>query len=298
MERKIGEIFEYNGEWYQCVKSPDGSCKHCDMNFGGKCPIPIKECVASSRSDLSYVIFKKLEKVGEPFTIVGKLHQHYKVFDIDNVYGDVFWCVHNYKAKILTIEIKQNKEDMEECGDNRFEVIEKAKKHLLSSTNIESRKEEMKVLDNFLFRCWQMGWLKQYEDAEEKKLKSFNLEAAKSGKPVCTRDGRKARIICFDSKNDPRRPIVALVEHNDNELLYEYTIEGKERFSHISTTGTSDLLMLPEKKEGWVNVYRDCDGVNITKDDNIYSSKDAAIASAQIIDRDNYVATTIIKWEE
>ena len=31
-------------------------------------------------------------------------------------------------------------------------------------------------------------------------LKPFNLEAAKQGKPVCTRDGRKARIICFDAK--------------------------------------------------------------------------------------------------
>ena len=72
MERKIGEIFEYNGEWYQCLKSPDEGCKHCDMNFGGKCPIPIKECVASSRSDLYHVIFKKLEKVGEPITVNGK----------------------------------------------------------------------------------------------------------------------------------------------------------------------------------------------------------------------------------
>lgn len=59
-----------------------------------------------------------------------------------------------------------------------------------------------------------------------------------------------------------------------------------------------DLLMLPEKKEGWVNVYRDCDGANITRDDNIYSSKEAAIASAQIIDGNNYVATTKINWEE
>lgn len=22
MERKVGEIFEYNGEWYQCVEQP------------------------------------------------------------------------------------------------------------------------------------------------------------------------------------------------------------------------------------------------------------------------------------
>ena len=32
-----------------------------------KCPIPTKECMAILRSDLSYVIFKKLEKVGEPY---------------------------------------------------------------------------------------------------------------------------------------------------------------------------------------------------------------------------------------
>lgn len=286
MERKIGEIFEYNGEWYQCVKSPDGSCKHCDMNFGGKCPIPIKECVASSRSDLSYVIFKKLEKVGEPFTIVGKLHQHYKVFDIDNVYGDVFWCVHNYKAKILTIEIKQNKEDMEECGDNRFEVIEKAKKHLLSSTNIESRKEEMKVLDNFLFRCWQMGWLKQYEDAEEKKLKSFNLEAAKSGKPVCTRDGRKARIICFDAKCN--LPIIALVtDTKGNENLISYYSNG--RLTNANET-CCDLMMLPEKKEGWVNVYKG--GLLDTKS---YPTKKEAFDKAC---PEVYVDTVKINWSE
>lgn len=40
------------------------------------------------------------------------------------------------------------------------------------------------------------------EDMEEKNLnlKPFDLEAAKAGKPVCTRDGRKARIICFNAK--------------------------------------------------------------------------------------------------
>lgn len=51
---------------------------------------------------------------------------------------------------------------MDNCGDNRFEIIGKAKQDLLKSTNIDSSKDEMKVLDNFLFRCWQMGWLNQY----------------------------------------------------------------------------------------------------------------------------------------
>lgn len=51
----------------------------------------------------------------------------------------------------------------EVCGDNRFEIIEAAKKDLIESTNIEGSPKEMEVLDSFLFRCWQMGWLKKYE---------------------------------------------------------------------------------------------------------------------------------------
>ena len=54
----------------------------------------------------------------------------------------------------------------EVCSDNRFELIAKAKKDILDSTNIESSTAEMAVLDNILFRCWQMGWLDKY--AEEK----------------------------------------------------------------------------------------------------------------------------------
>lgn len=49
------------------------------------------------------------------------------------------------------------------CGDNRFEIIEAAKKDILEKTNIESSHAEMAVLNSFLFRCWQMGWLEKYD---------------------------------------------------------------------------------------------------------------------------------------
>lgn len=49
------------------------------------------------------------------------------------------------------------------CGDNRFEIIQKAKDDILESTNIGCCPDEMKVLDSFLFRAWQMGWLDKYE---------------------------------------------------------------------------------------------------------------------------------------
>lgn len=47
----------------------------------------------------------------------------------------------------------------EVCGDNRFELIGEFKGELIEGTNIEASPEEMAVLDNILFRIWQMGWL-------------------------------------------------------------------------------------------------------------------------------------------
>ena len=53
------------------------------------------------------------------------------------------------------------------CTDNRFDIIDRAKQDLIINTNIDTSEDEMKVLDSFLFRCWQMGWLNQYEDEVE-----------------------------------------------------------------------------------------------------------------------------------
>ena len=49
------------------------------------------------------------------------------------------------------------------CTDDRFEVIAKYKAELLDKTNIETSAEEMAVIDNILFRMWQMGWLDRLE---------------------------------------------------------------------------------------------------------------------------------------
>ena len=218
MERKIGEIFEYNGEWYQCVES--SGCAPCVFNETDCRDIDTGSCDEDSRSDGKSIVFKNLKKIGEPFyrrwTLEGnnKLMQRYKTYTTPLITIDKQEVFYNLTNDLLEIEIKQH--EMKEVNNPNLSNTEKIGKN----------------------------------------LKPFSLEAAKLGKPVCTRDGRNARIICFDSKNDPQRPIIALVENNSNELLYEYTIEGKERFSHISTTGTSDLMMFPEKKEGWIVIRR------------------------------------------
>ena len=56
---------------------------------------------------------------------------------------------------------------MNDYTGSQFEIIAKAKQALLDSTNIETSPEEMAVLDNFLFRCWQMGWLDDYDDSKD-----------------------------------------------------------------------------------------------------------------------------------
>ena len=242
-EWKIGEIRQVNGEWCQCVEGT--YCKDCAYHNEDYdlCDTESQKCLSNKRSDGKEVIFKKLEKVGSPFTSRGKLCQHYKVFDMDNVCGYGFCCVLNYKAKTIAIEIEEKKEDMEEKKLN---------------------------------------------------LKPFDIQKAREGKPVCTRDGRKVRIICFDAKRKNEKSIIALVPSKDYpefEDLIAYPTNGNYYGGHEND---GDLMMLPEKKEGWVNVYKGIDGVTFSK--YPYTSKDEAIKETDILF--GRIDTIKVSWEE
>ena len=201
MERRIGEIFELGGEWYQCIEHK--GCHSCvfTLNHGRSCGFNgYPHC--AYRSDGKSVIFKKLEKVGEQFLYKGKQMQSYIRATDELVcnWNNNLLLLEYGGSNIINIEIKQNQEDMEE---NKL------------------------------------------------KLKPFDLEAAKAGKPVCTRDGYKARIICFDAKG-MHQPIVALVTQ-DNGVEYIETYYSNGRFNDdINSQSGGDLMMLPEKKEGWI----------------------------------------------
>lgn len=278
MEHKIGEIFEYNGEWYQCVKS-DGTCNGCVGKFQpySFCK-DFKRCVGK--------IFKKLEKVGEPYFNgqYGEVLQEYKYY-IPPITPDL--RIHIIRLGIVGIELKQNEEDMEEN-----------KTPLLKEDNALTRTVYAyvngKVSDKELIRP-----IKEMSDEypyDKNGLKPFSLEAAKAGKPVCTRDGRKARIICFDAKQD--KPIIALVETRCDkdapiEDIEKYFTNGHSVFEDGESC--SDLMMLPEKKEGWINIYHDKEG-NIYTDENVYNTEKDAI---NFCPHDKCrVATVKIEWEE
>lgn len=80
-------------------------------------------------------------------------------------------------------------------------------------------------------------------------------------KPVQTREGRPARIICTD-RSHPDFPIIALVTGLDGrETFATFTTQGK--FFALSESSLN-LVNVPERKSRWANSYRNNVGGEVT----------------------------------
>ena len=123
-------------------------------------------------------------------------------------------------------------------------------------------------------------------------MKSFSLnEYLKNpNRRIITRDGKDARIICTN-KNHHKYSVVALIQKDCAEIVQCYTTEGRYNGGMQSA---EDLFFAPEKKEGWINIYKTPDGVSHPS--KIYTSKEVAEVSAK--NRVYYITTIKIEWEE
>jgi hypothetical protein len=83
-------------------------------------------------------------------------------------------------------------------------------------------------------------------------MREFNLADAKAGKPVVTRDGRATRFMGIVNG---KSPVFAVTFSDGSEVVYTYEQSGK-----FTNNPFLDLVMKPEKKEYWVNVYREDNG--------------------------------------
>lgn len=276
MERKIGEIFEFGGEWYQCLKGI--SCKECDFS-GNNITCDIHgtiTCTRKGRSDDTSVVFKKLDKIGESYTLESKKFQKYRVFHTPYIYNKIDCSWQSFADPYyIGLEVKQNKEEVMyiykvtmNTGDRDY-LLDKLES-ILHDTHCQQYKDEIRE-----------AFSKYISTESVSDLKPFDLKAAKAGKPVCTRDGRNTRIVCFDKADE--RPIVALISDSGSEFVYEYLIDGR---CYKSKDDDNDLMMLPEKKSGWMNVY----------EERIYDTKQGAIKAKY--DGANYIDTIKISWEE
>lgn len=113
-------------------------------------------------------------------------------------------------------------------------------------------------------------------------------------KPIVTRDGCRARIVCTD-RNHKDYPIVALVLIGCTEKMASYMENGM----YLKDTPSSmDLLFAPEtktKRVGWMNVCKYGDNKHFALVGGvIHPTREQALT-----ERPDYVVDTIqIRWEE
>lgn len=88
---------------------------------------------------------------------------------------------------------------------------------------------------------------------QETKLRPFDLEAAKRGDIITTKNGHKVKIICYEKEDRFDRPIVALVRSEPGtELVICYSNKGLSD----ANTEVYDLMMAPKKVKGWINIFK------------------------------------------
>lgn len=133
-----------------------------------------------------------------------------------------------------------------------------------------------------------------FDNTEPVAMKPFDLEKAKAGEPVMTRNGCKARVICFD-REEVDFPLVALVTDPESgtETLETYRADGGYTIAGAVTE--ADLVMAPVKKEGWMNIYSHDGGVFASvRGGPIFATKELADENTN----DNRIACMRVEWEE
>ena len=122
-------------------------------------------------------------------------------------------------------------------------------------------------------------------------MKQFNLEEylKNPSREVITRDGRNARIICTDAKND--YPIVALIEAPNGKERQPCGYK-KDGTYVVGEKLSCDLFFAPEKHEGWLNIYHSENGFYLRG--TPYKTKEE-VAKAN---HETFCTTIKFEWEE
>ena len=118
----------------------------------------------------------------------------------------------------------------------------------------------------------------------------FSLEKylANPARQVVTRDGKPVRILCVDAVGE--YPIVALVKNENKEFANNFTKDGR---LYKDSKDDRDLFFAPERKEGYINLFKQITGINTGF---VFNTKEEAEKSAKSLP--NYITTVKIEWEE
>ena len=115
-------------------------------------------------------------------------------------------------------------------------------------------------------------------------MKSFDLEAAKSGAPIVTRDGRETKFVVHVPEADTLQKVICLYEGN----LRTYSESG-QYYEHSESDW--DLFMKPQKRTVWVHLYADGSA-------RWHEEHSMLVPSSQILIKSALIKTFSIEIEE
>lgn len=124
-------------------------------------------------------------------------------------------------------------------------------------------------------------------------MKQFNLKEylKDPNKKVVTRDGRNVRIVCTDRQGGDRPILILCFESDGIERCFSCLPNGRR---YVNIDSCMDLFFAPEKKEGWINLYKI--NSDISPGPLTYNTKKEA--ESAIGNRPDYISTIKIEWEE
>lgn len=117
-------------------------------------------------------------------------------------------------------------------------------------------------------------------------MKPFNLDEylKNPNKKVITRGGKNVKIHCTNCVG--AHPVIAEIEGEKYSYFYD------KNGGYCFRPSISDLFFAPEKKEGWINLFRD------PTDNEIYCSKVYPTKEKAMNSMGAFYATIKVEWEE
>ena len=113
-------------------------------------------------------------------------------------------------------------------------------------------------------------------------------------RPIVTRDGRAARVLCTDRISDTW-PVVALVRDEEGEEVRTFHENG-ECYLIDESPDPCDLFFAPERHEAWINMY-EFNGKRCVSA-KLYNSREDAMKDLLNMKCSTAVAPIKIEWEE
>ena len=192
MERKIGEVFTYNGKTYQVVEvEADEECKGCAFEFSSCCTSLLGDCSPTHRTDGASVIFKAINNM-ENNQLTIDIPEGMKI-DLENsdlakgivkfkkkyiTYGDILQeCPTNFSglrvrnhcidkilaiSKLMNIARYYNKDWKPNCSEYKYHItynnedntylLDYNSIYTLGTIYFKNKKDAQAVIDNPNFR--------------------------------------------------------------------------------------------------------------------------------------------------